>query len=94
MDVTVDSFTVSYSFDVHEAGLKHSSFMSMTFRTSRPVEAADVEALQISHSATVTSAAYYDALARGVISTEDANALISESRERHRMIADKLRSRT
>jgi len=88
--VTVDGFTVSYSFDVYQGGLKSSNFVSMNFKTSRPVTPEEAVILEVTHSSIVTDAAVYDALARGAIDTETANDLIRQSRERHTKIAQKL----
>lgn len=88
--VTVDGFTVSYACDIYNQGCKSSSFVSMSFKTSRPVSPEEALVLELKHSSVVTRATYYNALARGLINKEDVKELIDSSEERHQSISSVL----
>lgn len=88
----VTDYTVSHTFDTHKNGAKSSHFVSMRFSVERPVTPEEAEALAFQSSVVVTRATYYQALARGAITVDEANELIKGSRENHEHIfAKKLR---
>jgi len=84
--VKVTDYTVSHTFDTYKNGAKSSHFVSMRFSVERPVTPEEAEALAFRSSMVVTRATYYQALARGAITVEEANELIAGSRESHEHI--------
>lgn len=82
----VTEYTVSYTFDTYREGSKRSHFVSMRFATERPVTEKEAEALAFHSSVTVTRAVYYQALARGTISVEEANQLLADMKKNHEHI--------
>jgi hypothetical protein len=91
--LTVERFTVSYSLDTMRNGVKSSHFVSMGFLPERPVTLAEAAILQIEACDTVTIAAIHDAVARGAISTDDANDFITNFRVRQAGIKEVLQKR-
>lgn len=85
----VTEYTVSYTFDTHKDGGKRSHFMSMKFQTPCPVTEKQAEALAFVSSVTVTRAVIYQALARGTISVDEANELITDMKRNHEHIYSK-----
>lgn len=88
-ELQVESFNVSYSFDIHLNGRKSTHFVSMGFR-HEPCSIQEAQVLQVEGSLIVTTAAIHDALARGVIQINEANDLIEDARTRHQGLAKKL----
>lgn len=86
----VENFTVSYSFDAVLNGKKSSHFVSMGFRLGEPVSIEEAQVYQVQASRIVTEAAIHDAIARGVISVNEASDLIEDSKMRHEGIAKTL----
>ena len=82
----VTEYVVSYTFDAHKGGSKSSHFVSMKFATERPVTEREAEALAFASSVTVTRAAVYQALARGALTVEEANEIISSMKANHEHI--------
>lgn len=89
LPVRVTDYTVSHTFDTHRNGVKSSHFVSMRFSVERPVTPEEAEALAFQSSVIVTRATYYQALARGALTVEEANDLIGGSNENHERIFDK-----
>lgn len=90
VEVLVDSFTVSYSFDLYPGKGKASNFVSMGFKLSKPVTPQEALLLEAQHSDIVTSAVIYNALARNLLTKEEANEMLTLSRERHAGVAKAL----
>ena len=87
--VRVTDYTVSHTFDTHKNGVKSSHFVSMRFSIDRPATPEEAEALAFQSSMVVTRASYYQALARGAITVDEANELIRGARESHEHIFKK-----
>jgi len=85
----VTDYTVSHAFDTHKNGVKSSHFVSMRFSVEPSVTPEEAEALAFQSSAIVTRATYYQALARGAITVDEANEMIKGSRENHEHIFKK-----
>lgn len=82
----VTDYTVTHSFDTFRNGSKSSHFVSMRFRTDRPVTFLEAEALAMVSSLTVTKAVIYHALARGALKIDEANDMISYAKDNHERI--------
>lgn len=89
-DALVTDYTISHTFDTHKGGTKSSHFVSMRFSTGRPVTVEEAELMAIRSSKAVTRATYYQALARGALSVDEANELLAASRGNHERLEGKL----
>ena len=88
--LTVERFTVSYSLETIRYGAKSSHFVSVGFAMSdpdrdfntHPISPEEFAVLQQDANKVVTIAAIHDAVARGALSQEDANDLITSFKTR------------
>lgn len=79
--LTIDTFSVSYSFDVYKNGEKHGSFVSITVRSDPPIPIEDLQLVKLDASYSVAKSTIMDALVRMIITEEDANDRIQNIKE-------------
>jgi hypothetical protein len=87
----VKNFSISHSFDVYKNGEKAGVFVNMGFELEVPLDPKEAVVAQLRASQYVTASVLYDALARGILTKEQANEMIAESKKRHQGIASALR---
>ena len=88
MDLKVDGFTISYSFEGN-SGKKSSNFVSVNFKLPIPVNVNELDSVRLEASKKVTLWAVQDAVLRGEISQEEARSRVEILRHNFDGMKDK-----
>lgn len=80
-ELTVETFSVSYTLDVFRNGEKHGNFVSITVRVNPPIPIEELQLAKLDASYAVAKATILDALTRMSISEDDANNRIRNLKE-------------